>query len=307
MPVPARLTCVPTNSSDDMKRLRDACGLRPTSVEPLHILVPHAEQRRNVPGVCCHVWDNRLPPGSVARASSGVLVATPEFLYLLAARRSSFLSLVEFGYELCALFTVRNDEGRYQELERSITTAEKIRAYLETCEGLPGVRKARAAIPWVLDRSRSPRETKFAISMTLPRFRGGQAVRNVSLNTQIPLTALERKAAGKSHYELDLCVPGPNDAHPYVGAEYYGKEEHAGELRGLRDIRRESILASKGISIHGVTKEQATNVMELERLAKVLTVSQGERWRKPTAAQEKAMRELIRSLYFHGSNDMRRP
>jgi len=219
-------------------------------------------------------------------------VSTPEFRFLQAAHRLPFLRLVEFGYELCALYTYRIPGRAYTELRAPMTTTARITAYLEGCSGAPGVRNARAAIPQVLDRSRSIRESKLAVSLVLPRWRGGQAVSDLELNRRVPLNAEERKAAGKRYYELDFSV-----CDGMFALEYFGKEEHSGAIRETRDIRRESILQGKNIAVHGVTKSQAENVMELERLAKLLYAATGDRWRAPSAAHEKAMRDLLRQLY----------
>jgi hypothetical protein len=130
--------------------------------------------------------------------------------------------------------------------------------------------------------------------------RGGQGVGGLELNSVVSLSPDERKAAGKHHYEVDLCF-----GRGKVALEYYGKSEHEGRMRETRDIRRESILSSKGYSVHGVTKSQAENVMELERLAKLIKLARGERWRNPTPEQEASMRRLMRELYpRHGSQDL---
>ena len=114
----------------------------------------------------------------------------------------------------------------------------------------------------------------------------------LELNAKVPLSAYERTVAGRRHYEVDLY-----SRRGSVAIEYFGKFEHGGPIRETRDIRRESILASKGYSVHGVTKSQAENVMELERLAKLVKQARGERWRKPTPEQEARMRRLLSELY----------
>ena len=257
-----------------------------------HILVPEAEARRRAPGVAFHVWSRPLPPCSLAQIDDDVFVSTPEFLFLQAAFRLPFVRLLEFGYELCALYTLRLPGGKLTELVHPMTSAREIELYLSACAGAPGIRNARTAAAWILDRSRSPRESKFAISMTLPRMRGGQAVRGVELNACVPLADYEQKVAGKQYFEIDMY-----SERGKVAFEYYGKDAHEGRIRETRDIRRESILASKGISVHGVTKSQAENAMELERLAKLLKDVRGERWHNPTPEQEAKMRWLLYELY----------
>ncbi|MDO4400684.1 MAG: hypothetical protein Q4D27_07040 [Coriobacteriia bacterium] len=206
-----------------------------------------------------------------------------------------FIQLIEFGFELCALYTHRLRDCDYTELPCALTSAERIQTFLEGCDGLRGVRAARLAVKWIKDRSRSVRESKFTISMTLPRAYGGQGVKCLDANVEIPLTLAEQKAAGKRHYEIDLYSRDEK-----IGFEYLGEDGHSGPIRELRDIRRESILAGKGIVVHGVTNSQAKNVMELERLAKLVVTARGDRWRKPTPEQERAMRRLVNELYGRG-------
>lgn len=283
-----RMTRIPPFDSDEARR-----SLRGLDAPyPVHVLVADANARRASDAMKFHVWKTDLPPGSVAMVKPGVFVSTPEFLFLQAARFMPFEALIEFGYDLCALYTCRLLDGDYLELPRAVCTAERICDYLDGAGGAPGIQNARRAIPWVLDRSRSPRETPLAISMVLPRHKGGQGVKHLSLNQKIPLTDEEQRAAGKHYYEIDLYW-----SEGKLGLEYFGREPHEGPMRTLGDIRRESILASKGITVHGVTKTQAEDVAELERFAKLFINAQGARWEKPTAKHERAMRALLRKLY----------
>lgn len=257
----------------------------------VELVVPNSEDR-HYGQAKCHVWSGSLPPGSVRRLEKGVYVSSPEFLFLQMASRLPFVRLVQFGYELCALHTVRLPGSNYLELKNPLTSADRIASYLDGCSSLFGAKQARKAIPWVLDRSRSPAETDFAISFTLPRMKGGQAIRGLELNKEFPLTKKEQRLAGKWHYEVDFCFEGIPDAF-----EYYGEESHEGPIRTVKDIRRESILKSKGVIVHGITKTQVKNVKELERLAELVTKSRGKRWQTPTRQQEIAMIRLLNELY----------
>lgn len=257
----------------------------------LELLVPNSENRR-YGHMKCHVWGDGLPPGSVRKLDNGIYVSSPEFLFLQMATSLPFVRLVQFGYELCALYTVRLPNVNYLELKEPLTTQARIAGYLGGCSGMYGVKQARKAIPWVLDRSRSPAESDFAISFTLPRLKGGQAIRGLKLNKEFPLTKKERRTAGKGHYEVDFCFEGIQDAF-----EYYGADAHEGPIRTVKDIRRESILKSKGVIVHGITKGQVRNLQELERLAELVTKARGKRWHRPTRQQEAAMIRLLDELY----------
>ena len=287
-PGPSRVLRVPDVDASAFRE--NLCSI--TSPMPRHVLVPDRASRNRIPGVVFHVWSGTLPPRSLVKIDERTFLSTPEFVFLQAAFQMPFVQLLQFGYELCALYTARLPGGELTELDRPIASVASIAHYLEGCAGSPGVKRARQVAKWILAHSRSPRESKFGISMTLPRAYGGQGVWGLELNVVIPLTKAEQKVAGKHHYEIDVYSELGE-----TGLEYFGKDAHEGPIRETRDIRRESILLAKGITVHGVTKSQAENVMELERFAKLLKEARGERWRKPTPEQEQRMRKLLQELY----------
>jgi hypothetical protein len=131
--------------------------------------------------------------------------------------------------------------------------------------------------------------------MTLPRNLGGQGVRGMKLNYGIALPKNVQRVAGKSSYRIDLFDPQTN-----VGFEYLGELYHSGMIRGVADLRRESILQSLDIKVHGVTKMQARNLSELNRFARIVYRERGLKYRAPTPAQTQCMLGLLRVLYGAG-------
>ena len=164
---PSRRVTVPMPTKEAMQ---EALGRFPD--RPLHVLVPTPGARYASRSLRGHAWQASLPLGSAVRVGN-CYVSTPEFLFLQAAFCMPFIQLIECGFELCALYTHRLRDYDYTELPCALTSAERIQTFLERCNGLRGVRAARLAVRWIKDRSRSVRETKFAISMTLPRAYGG--------------------------------------------------------------------------------------------------------------------------------------
>ncbi|MDO4532374.1 MAG: hypothetical protein Q4C36_01495 [Coriobacteriia bacterium] len=224
-------------------------------------------------------------------------IASPEFCFLQMAPLLDFVHLVELGCELCGLYSTGFDERNrgFADLPQPLTTVDQLVSFLARAKGLYGANIARKAVRFILDRSRSPRESKLAISMALPRRKGGQSCLPVELNYVVPLTGEHRKAAGKGHYEIDAYFPGS-----MLGFEYYGKESHAGTIREIKDIRRESILADKGISIHVVTKNQAENAQEIIRLAQVVRNARGLRRRAIRLEDVAKTQRLLDLLYRSG-------
>ena len=263
----------------------------------VHILVSDAESRRNTQRVQCHVWSGKLPHGSVCRVKRGVYIASPEFCFLQMAPTLDFTHLVELGCELCGLYSTGfNERNRgFADLPEPLTTVDKLCSFLVRAKGLYGANIARKAMRFILNRSRSPRESKLAISMALPRRKGGQSCLPIELNYVVPLTGEHRKAAGKGHYKIDAYFPGG-----MLGFEYYGKDGHTGTVREVKDIRRESILNDKGIAIHVVTKSQAENAQEIIRLAQVVRNARGLRKRTFRLEDVARTQRLLDLLYRSG-------
>jgi hypothetical protein len=172
---------------------------------------------------------------------------------------------------------------------------QRLAAFISRAKGLYGANIARKAMRFILDRSRSPRETQLAISLAFPRKLGGQSCRPITLNQVVLLDSKRSAAAGKDYYEIDLSFPGCN-----LGFEYYGKDSHRGPVRMLKDIRRESILGDKGIAIHAVTSSQAENALEIIRLAQVVRRTRGIRRRKTALEDVTRTQRLLNELYHSG-------
>jgi hypothetical protein len=205
-----------------------------------------------------------------------------------------FEELVELGCELCGRYTTGIDEdGRgFASLPFPMTSKAKIAGLIDRASGLYGARLARMALRYVEDGSRSPRESKLAISLRLPRRRGGQSGPPYEFNHQVPLAEKYRRMAGKPYYEIDLFFPDGN-----VGLEYLGKDYHEGPVRTVGDLRRESILADLGTEVHDVTRIQAENALEVARLARVIRKACNLRWRSPSPAEINRSQAVLDKLY----------
>lgn len=274
------------------EEVRDFAGSLPLS-RPLHVYVSNARGRRNAEDVACHCWTTAaLPRGSLLTVGEGICIASPELAFLQAAASSSGMDLLELGYELCGFYGIDRRHGGMYALPAPITSTAKLASYLSRAGGLHGAGLARQALPRLHDRSRSPRESKLHLSLCLPRSCGGQGIDFLELNHRVPLGAAERRAAGQAAYEIDLYAPRAK-----LGFEYDGAEYHSGQMRTVRDLRKESILAGKGISIHVVTKTQAENALEVIRLAKVAYRAEGKRFRTPAPDHIARTQALLDRLY----------
>ena len=232
--------------------------------------------------------------GSILKAGEGIYVASPELCFVQLSAELEFLDLIKFGYELLGIygFCDRGLNTRLLDLKEPLTTPKRLSDYVQRCNNMKGLQVAKRALPYLMDGSASPAETRFGMSMTLPRNLGGQAIRGLKLNYRIPLTKKQSRIAGKGHYRIDLYDP-----HTDVGFEYLGEESHAGMIRGVSDLRRESILQTFDVKVHGVTKVQARNLAEVMRFARIVYDARGKQYRKPTSEQLGKMLQLLTYLY----------
>ena len=68
-------------------------------------------------------------------------------------------------------------------------------------------------------------------------------------------------------------------------------------MRSIEDIRRESVLRNKGISVHVVTKSQSENALEIVRLAKIAYKARGRRFRPLSPDHIMKTQRLLNELY----------
>lgn len=227
---------------------------------PYHVLTSQAQGSRTARAIRCHRHRGPLPSGSFLRISSDLLVASPEYLFLRAAKTLPLVHLIAFGYSLCGTYYL-NDAGQ----GAALSSAAKISRYLARCEGMHGIKKARQALRHVLDNAASVREAATAMKLTLPCRMGGYGLPHPVLNQRIDLPSPARVNLGKSHVRIDLCWSACG-----VGVEYDSDAWHTGGTQITRDSRRRNELACLNFDIITVTNDEMKSVADMDRIAKAL-------------------------------------
>ena len=275
----------------DLKRIQE---LLPYLNQPYDFLSSSDKDRRTHPFVKNHVMSQRLPGACLRKVADGVYIVSPELAFIQKANDLTDFDSILLGYALMGTYGLCDFgwNDKLLDMRRPFMTQSQLNSALDKVQGIRGSKKARRISKYLMPESASPAETRFGMSMTMPRRLGGLAQKDLMLNYEIPLTQAQQKIAGKESYHVDLFDPRTN-----IGFEYLGEESHNGMIRGVKDLRRESILQSLGIPIHGVTKTQARNLMELIRFAKIISRARGEEFRKPTPEQVHKMLALLNYLY----------
>lgn len=147
--------------------------------------------RNNDEHFAVHVQTEPLPPKSFIRIGAigrtAIYVASPELVFMQLAQRRPLEEAVYFGFALCSLYRIdptalgglrQRDErllssAEYVIADKPLTTVKRIENFLDTAKGNLGCKKARSALKFVRDGSRSPMESALAITLGLPRIHGG--------------------------------------------------------------------------------------------------------------------------------------
>lgn len=191
---------------------------------PIHLLLPKKCPRLHTEQVVPHLWTGSLPTIECFRQlAPHIFVAVPEFCFLLLARSLPLWRLIAFGYELCGgyyLVPTEDDEWGFDYCF-SPTDTGRLRAFVERCKGMPGYAHASAALNWVLDNSRSPRETIVAMLLCLPTALGGFALPLPLLNHEVALSETASYIAGAMKLKPDLCWPAFKVAVEYDSDKYH--------------------------------------------------------------------------------------
>ena len=237
---------------------------------PVHIMIGDRTARQGSKKTKLHLFSGETPVGCFMNVGSGLMMSSPEFCFCQMAGQLTLAKLIELGYELCGVYALPpNDDASIPEIgfykRKPLTNVNKVQVFLETMSAFKGCNKAKRAMRYILDGSASPMETKLAIFLTLPYMLGGYAFALPELNKRITLTKTARKYFNKGYYICDLYWPKSKTA-----VEYDSDQQHTGSDRIANDSKRRNALASMGIKVVSVTKQQLYSSVELERAARTI-------------------------------------
>ena len=239
---------------------------------PVRAIVGTIEARTTTACLVSHKWTT-LPANSFIDAGQGFLVSTPEFCFLQMAREMTVAQLVQLGLELCGTYALV-DDGPAVSRDASLTTAAKLRAFVEAAAGAPGRAKALRATRYLLDGSASAMETLLALLLYLPNNMGGYGLKKPVLNYRIDVPPSRRDLADRGYCLCDLCWP---DAK--LAVEYDSELHHTDPDRQSSDARRRSTLIALGFTVVTVFPGHIADSGTFNRLARQVAKATDKRLR----------------------------
>lgn len=262
---------------------------------PLRVLVSDVCARTEAEDIASRLWGGDLPGASFVDAGEGFLVSTPEFCFLQMASQLTLVQLIQLGFELCGTYALVAADEPAVNRGASLTTASKLRAFLEKSPNAYARRKALRAVHYVVDGSASPMETVLSMLLCLPYGLGGYGIERPLLNHRIDIPQSAKKSASKSYCECDLFWPKAN-----LAVEYDSDLYHTGEDKIARDAMRRTTLIASDIAVVTVTNMQLVSGELLNKVAQLIAKQTGKRlrYRDPEFTQKhyELRNELLESL-----------
>ena len=285
------------SSQEIVERTLQACHID----EPLDVVVGTRESRRFRKGVRNHVWHG--PDVSVAHLDriNGVEVCSvPAVLLQLASTKLDDLDILAIAYELTGSYGL-TPWSEYSCIygTEPITTTEELAGYAMAARaiGSRGAARVLRLLPFVRERSASPRETDLAVLFALPRVRGGFGIGGFELNKEVELLGRSSALLGRSSIRADFLWRG-RGRNRDVMAEYESNEWHLTNRAIDRDSRRRMALASSDFTVHCITNEQLLDSDHLLTLAEEIASELGIRRRAPSRRMLRAYANVHDRIAF---------
>lgn len=263
-------------------------------IDTLDLLVPSRADRRRSKHVKTHLCTNELPAGSFISLGHWMgdldaYVCSPELAFLQAAHDGDAAAAIYAGYAMTSDYRLDNlapggvtsrDAGMR---DGKLTTKELIAAYLDRASKVRGAAKAKALLPYVVEGSRSPRESGLCMFMSLPARYGGYALGKAELNKKVfirdgyndgrnrRLRVLERTPditlTAKAEVGLDKVRAGLLPEVFTALVDYDSDAIHDGSEKIRKDAeRRNELQMLNGVAYFTVTTDQASDYEKLVRL-----------------------------------------
>ena len=236
--------------------------------KPVHVLVFDGKARGQSPRIASHLWSADLPDGAFHGRGS-FRVSSPEFLFLQMATSLTTVQLIALGCELCGTYILLPKDvvlpGVFDDCPERVaplTNKSKIAALLDAVGSAHGIKKARRALKYVEEGSRSPMETRTYMQLCLPVLLGGYGLPRAVLNPEIKLNEEARKISGQRFCWGDICW---DDEH--LDVEYNGSV-HSGVEKMRRDAGRVLGIEHMGWRVITVTGLQVFDRDKFEVVAK---------------------------------------
>lgn len=263
---------------------------------PVHLMVPTNNNRRSNETFHLHSYPKHLPPNSFMELTSHLgevlLVSSPEACFLYAASTLPFYEVVRIGCMLCAMYVSDKSQALLQRSRSPITNVRKIQQYLQKADNVPGIKKARRAIRYVVDNCNSPMEVSLAVLACLPIAQGGYGLERPIMNGELHLSST---AASKINIRQCRCDMVWEERKTVL--EYDSNLTHLEKNQHEYDKKRISAINISGYRIITLTAGQLSSFGKAEEVFSLLRNMLGMDPRKKRLKQYEDLRwEVVHEI-----------
>ncbi len=279
----------------------------------LDLLVNDTSQRCHPDGRVVHYWKGGFLPGSMCKVSDGVLVASPEMLYVQLAQSLSIQAVIACATVLCSSYfpvcksarcekldavlsgsastaSLKGDERRGFYRRLPLTSKARLYDFLSALKNHNGVAKARRALRWASEGAASAREAELAIRLFSARCYGGDGLPAAMLNLPVYLDDAAKMMSGKLYCIADFVWPEKR-----LILEYDSNQHHSDKSAMQKDSRRRNALLHMGFDVMSYTNDIFTDQQARTAAVKQLESRLYPYGRKNARTFEGAAEELYRA------------
>ena len=263
-----------------------------TSFEGQHLHVATMELgRHGAADVTVHCTRKKMPDRSYVEIRDQIFMASPEMSFVQAATYLSFARLVHYGCALCGLYALDEFGGTGISARVALTNRRKLKAFIDEAPSLDGSVLARRALKYVLEGSRSPRESTVAMILSLPMRYGGMGLPAPELNRRIEIPERLRNQTDRAWFEIDFLWEKAR-----VAAEYDSDLIHATSTHLTTDAIKRNVLFNMGYWPFTFTRLQVNSSKQMDQAAEQLRVLLKVKCRKKPKNYEMLKAQLRREL-----------
>lgn len=242
---------------------RLALDAPPTKDSPIEVVVPRSDCRLQASFVSCGVYPSRLPRRSFVNLGDGLLVPSPELLFLQLSKVFMREALALLGYELCGSYSRDPRDPRCGKVTYDVeplTTVDRIERFLDECGEFAEVVHARRALRLVADNSWSPLESVISLLARLPIYECGYGLGQTSLNVRHGATPELVALSCRESRVPDVEIVGTHVGFNYDGRGHLDLESIAqaarqgsadSAIRSVREKYRDDISRNRELAAAG--------------------------------------------------------
>lgn len=214
--------------------------------------------------VAFHHSPTLFPDGSFIQLAPSICIASPELSFLQCAANKSLVNTMEYGFQLCGTFIPDTASKHGVASRPSLTSADKLSAFLDKCNGMRGVSAARKAVAYVVNGSASPRETAVSLLLTLPLRMGGYALPSFTVNHELAVPKELQGLTRRRTLRADFFWKNFFWKNACVAAEYDSDIAHLGSEELCNDATKRIALHRMGYTTFAFTRVQVDSLILMD-------------------------------------------